>query len=52
MVAKESFDRPVEEPAFSGTNEMRSFVPILYRRTGRGDIFGFPVILFSVTYRK
>jgi hypothetical protein len=30
---------------------MSYFVPILYRRAGRGGIFGFLVIVFSVTYR-
>jgi hypothetical protein len=28
-----------------------TFVPILYRRAGRGGFLGFLVIVFSVTYR-
>jgi len=52
LVARESF-----EPSLMGSQlavlPMRFdyFVPILYRRSGRGGIFGFLVIVFSVTYR-
>jgi len=51
LVARESF-----EPSLMGSQlavlPMRFdyFVPILYRRSGRGGIFGFPDVLFSVTY--
>ena len=45
LLVKHCWPEPV--PSF-----LRVFVPILYRRTGRGGVFGFIAIVFSVTYSE
>src|ERR1700742_2998828 len=41
----------LQKPAVALTTGEIDFVPILYRRAGRGGVLGFLVVLFSVTYR-